>query len=86
MRTLAKRCYDKHEFWFKIYEPVPGIAQRLNLCPSRKLFSMTVDELRKSAGGDVDMLVDKLIGGKMSDGTERLHSYSVRQLSEPDFL
>lgn len=85
VRTLAKRCDGREVFSFKFYKPRPGIAQRLKICPPRKLFSMTVDELWKAADRDIDALVGRLIGGKKSDGTDPLHFYSAHELSEPDF-
>lgn len=46
---------------------------------------MTVDELWNAADRDIDVLVERLIGGKKSDATVPLQFFSARELSEPDF-
>ncbi|MGC2202532.1 MAG: hypothetical protein WA633_20645, partial [Stellaceae bacterium] len=85
MRELARRRDELDEFAFISYEPRKGIAERLKISPTRSFFGKTVDELWDAVNLDIDILVENLVGGKISDEADPLLYFSAGELIKPGF-
>jgi hypothetical protein len=82
VRSLAARAAERDQFAFISYEPALGAAERLGITPARKLFCMTIEDLWRQAGHDVDNLLNKLVGRNVCDGANRLTYVSAIELRQ----
>jgi hypothetical protein len=76
VRELAKAQKRDDKFRFLIYEPRPGVAERLGINPRCAFFSKTIPELLE-AESNIDNLVGKLVENKTKDGSDPLKCYTA---------
>ena len=77
---LAGTCKTDDKFAFVIYEPRPGVAERMGVDPPREFFSKTTKQLFE-AERDIDTLVNTLVGGKITDGSKPLRWITAGEIS-----